>query len=247
MVVMTVSLVAIARADNADMTETQKIAVRNEKTLKDQLHKKVLTLNLHANSFSDVIDYLSDVSGAGFFVDWEALDAAGVSREAPVTCQFSDLPLDDAIKAVFKIAAGDSKKLAYCTDGGILYVSTLSGVKNYQAMWAEHQKMNADKVQGFKPDLEETEPTKRRSIGVRFHGELDDLGKTTGAKTECDWDKMSADGIDRHAKLDVQIPDGPTLLAYQLIAQAASNEKATLDFKIEGDTIKFFSTPVKKK
>ena len=91
-----------------------------------QLDRHLPELNFTANSFSDVIDYLRDVSGANIYVDWPALERASISRDAPVTARLRDIKFSKALELIFKSVEGDDddRKLGYTIDEGVITIST---------------------------------------------------------------------------------------------------------------------------
>jgi len=90
------------------------------------LEKKLPTLKVNANSLSDVIDYLRDVSGANIYVDWPALERASIARDAPVTANLHDIKFSKALQIIFESVQGedDDKKLGYTLDDGVITIST---------------------------------------------------------------------------------------------------------------------------
>jgi general secretion pathway protein D len=91
-----------------------------------QLDRRLPELHFNANSFSDVIDFLRDVTGANIYVDWPALERASISRDAPVTARLRDIKFSKALELVFKSVEGedDDHKLGYTVDEGVITIST---------------------------------------------------------------------------------------------------------------------------
>ena len=98
----------------------------DQAALQAQLDKKLPALKVNANSLSDVIDYLRDVSGANIYVDWPALERASIARDAPVTANLHDIKFSKALDIIFKSVQGDEddKKLGYTLDDGVITIST---------------------------------------------------------------------------------------------------------------------------
>jgi hypothetical protein len=61
------------------------------------LARRLPELKFNANACSDVFDFLRDVAGMKFQIDWPALDAAGVTVDTPVTCRLRDVPMDESL------------------------------------------------------------------------------------------------------------------------------------------------------
>jgi len=56
--------------------------------------------------FADVIDFLRDVSGANIFVNWRALEAAEIDRNAPVTARLSNVKFGKALDLILQDVGG---------------------------------------------------------------------------------------------------------------------------------------------
>lgn len=240
MLLLALFFAGASRAD-APKTDTQKIADENEKTLTEQLARKLPDLRFNSNSLSDVVDFMRDATGTSIYVDWPALEAAGVARDAAVTYRIKDTSFSDAMTGILAKAAGEAKKLAYCTAGGVIFISTPDGVTAHQKLWKKHAAMATDKIDKFPAKLPDV-----RLNANSFSDVVGFLEDVTGCKIEVDWAQMQKDGIEKDTPVTAKLHDVPTLLAFQFIAASVSNEKATVDFRVEGDKIKFFSTAVKK-
>jgi RNA polymerase sigma factor (sigma-70 family) len=88
-----------------------------------QLARALPEVNFDGVGFSDVIDFLRDVSGANIFVNWKALEAAGVDKNAPVTARLKNVRFDKALETILASAAGDNR-LAFKSDRGVLTITT---------------------------------------------------------------------------------------------------------------------------
>jgi hypothetical protein len=70
-----------------------------------------------------VVDYLRTTSGANIVVNWKALEAAGVSRDAPVSLQVRGLTLRKALQLVLD-QASPAAPLTYNVDQNVISVTT---------------------------------------------------------------------------------------------------------------------------
>ena len=73
-----------------DISEIRDASVRAERgikeedqTVRNQLDRRLPEINFNGNAFGDVVDFLRDVTGANIFVNWRALETAGISKDAP--------------------------------------------------------------------------------------------------------------------------------------------------------------------
>jgi type II secretory pathway component GspD/PulD (secretin)/tetratricopeptide (TPR) repeat protein len=76
------------------------------------------------NRFENVVEYLRNVTGVNIFVNWRALEDAGIERGAPVTLQLANVPADKALSLILDQVGGDLVKLGYNIDDGVLTIST---------------------------------------------------------------------------------------------------------------------------
>ena len=74
--------------------------------------------------FADVVDFLRDITGANIFVNWRALEAAGIDRAAPVTARLRDVKFSKALDTILRDVGGGTVELAYTIDEGIITIST---------------------------------------------------------------------------------------------------------------------------
>ena len=89
-----------------------------------QLDKRLPELRFDAVGFSDVVDFLRDVSGSNIFVNWRALETAGIDRTTPVTLRLRDVPFRKALTLVLSEVGGGTVQLAYTIDEGVITIST---------------------------------------------------------------------------------------------------------------------------
>ncbi len=81
-------------------------------------------INFHENRLVSVVDYLRNTTGANFFVNWTALEAAGVEMDTPITLQLNDAPAEQALRLVLKQVSHDFDPIAYSIADGVVTIST---------------------------------------------------------------------------------------------------------------------------
>lgn len=94
----------------------------------DPLAKIVPEANFQQAPLSAVIDYLRDLTGANFLVDWRALEAAGIESRTPVTAQLRDVPAATVLSFALQSAGGGNVVLSYRHQDGIVHVSTAESI-----------------------------------------------------------------------------------------------------------------------
>jgi general secretion pathway protein D len=89
-----------------------------------QLDRRLPDIKFDAVGFSDVVDFLRDLTSANIFVNWRALEAAGVDKNAPVTARLRDVPFSKVLRTILDDVSGGTTKLGYTIDEGVITIST---------------------------------------------------------------------------------------------------------------------------
>jgi hypothetical protein len=69
-----------------------------------KLNRVLPELNVSAIELGDVVDFLRDVTGSNIFVNWRALEVAGVTKQTPVTIRVREMPFHEALRAMLDTA-----------------------------------------------------------------------------------------------------------------------------------------------
>ena len=114
------------------------LSSRRDQTLRDErqvsptdeavnmlLEKTLPEVRFDNVSFSDVIDFLRDTSQANIFVNWKALEGAGINRDAPVSTRLRNVKLSKVLKTILEsVGGGATVQLNYTVDEGVITIST---------------------------------------------------------------------------------------------------------------------------
>lgn len=103
----------------------QKRADASREVVQKQLDRMVPELTFDAVGFSDVIDFLRDVSGAKIFVNWKSIEAANINRNAPITARLRNVRLSKALTIILDTAGGGHGKLGYTVEDGVIKISSI--------------------------------------------------------------------------------------------------------------------------
>src|SRR5438128_9926561 len=87
------------------------------------LNRTLPQLNFAGVAFGDAIDFLRDVSGANIHVDWRALEAAGVGKDAVVNIRLRSVSMRKVLTLLLNEAGGGSL-LTFYADQGVIEVTT---------------------------------------------------------------------------------------------------------------------------
>lgn len=93
------------------------------KALAAQLDRQLPELQFDGIGFGDVIDFLRDVSGTNIVVNWKALEAAKVDKNAPTTLKLRNVKLSKALQLVLDAAAQKEGVLFYRAEDGVITIS----------------------------------------------------------------------------------------------------------------------------
>jgi hypothetical protein len=99
------------------------VPTAEDRAMEAQLARRVPEVSFDAVALADAIDFLRDVSGANIFVDWKALEAAGMDRTTPVTLRAKNVSFSHALDMVLQSASGGTTPLAYSTKAGVIQIS----------------------------------------------------------------------------------------------------------------------------
>lgn len=96
---------------------------RAEGTVSRQLSARLPELNFQGVTFGDALDFIRDVSGANITVNWKALEAAGVTKDAQVNLHLTSITLRKALQTLMTEAAGGDS-ITYVVDQGVIEITT---------------------------------------------------------------------------------------------------------------------------
>jgi general secretion pathway protein D len=105
--------VAQERGEGAGDVETTKL-----------LETRLPEVKFEAAAFEEVVNFLRDVTGANIFVNWRALEGAGIDRSAPVTARLRDVKFAKALDTILADVGGGTVTLSYTVDEGVITIST---------------------------------------------------------------------------------------------------------------------------
>ena len=80
-------------------------------------------INVDSVSLSHLIDFLREASGANLVIDWSTLEAAGISKDAPITMQVRGLPLRKVLQLALD-QASTATPLSISVDQNVIEVTT---------------------------------------------------------------------------------------------------------------------------
>ena len=127
-----------------------------------KLKEMIPSLRLKNVPLPEAIEKLREMSHANFFVNWRALEAAGVARDVPVDVDLQNVSLAAALKWVTKSASAGASGVTFTLRDNVIYVSTDDDVASQMELRVYDVR---DLIEGERalrgPGLDERDPSDR--------------------------------------------------------------------------------------
>ena len=101
------------------------LIARGEVNARLSLDRDTPAIKLDSVAFKDALDFVQDLSGANFHVNWSALQAAGVTKDAVIDLHLRGVPLRKALNLILSEAAAGNAVLTYYVDDNVIEITTL--------------------------------------------------------------------------------------------------------------------------
>jgi hypothetical protein len=88
-----------------------------------QLATRLPELNFQGVTLNDALDFMRDVSGANITVNWKALEAGGMTKDAQVNLHLTGITLRKALDMLLTEASGGDT-ITYVVDQGVIEITT---------------------------------------------------------------------------------------------------------------------------
>jgi len=92
-----------------------------------KLETKLPDIKFDQVALTETIDFMRDITGANIFVDWAALDAAGIGKQTPVTLRLRNVRFSTDLN--FLLLSADEGKIGYRIQNGTIRISTIDVLK----------------------------------------------------------------------------------------------------------------------
>lgn len=80
----------------------------------EKLDRRLPELPFSGQAFSDVINFMKDVTGLKLVVDWDALKKAGIEKSTPVRVRVKEVSISESISLILQ-SVSDGKTSLQCT------------------------------------------------------------------------------------------------------------------------------------
>ncbi len=88
------------------------------------LNDRIPEVSFQEVPFDQVMDWVTDYTGANVVVRWQSLELLGIERDKPITIRVRNLRLSQVLWMIMNEAGGTDVKLAYRASGNLLVLST---------------------------------------------------------------------------------------------------------------------------
>jgi len=178
-------------------------------------------VNLAEVQLSDAIDFVHDITGANIYVDWKAIELAGVTKSVRVEVTATDIPVGEVLKKILKATGSDS--LEFRVMQGLIIVSTKLNFADRKSQIGPYLAEFSDPFQPAKM-LDRRLPNVQLP-GVSLSDALGFVGDVTGLVIDTKWQALAAAGIDQNTEISLNFHDVLFSTLLNLILDQAGNGK----------------------
>jgi uncharacterized membrane protein YgcG len=101
------------------------LIARAESSARLSLDRETPAVKLDSVALKDALDFVQDLSGANLHVNWAALQAAGVTKDAVIDLHLRGVPLRKVLSVILSEAAAGNAVLTYYVDDNVIEITTL--------------------------------------------------------------------------------------------------------------------------
>jgi hypothetical protein len=189
--------------------------------MEDLLNRRVPSVKLPGVPLSDSVDFLRDITRANLYVDWKALELAGVTENTRITVFATNLPLREAFQRILDCTG--SHALEIHVMHGMIVVSTTLNFADRKAQKGPYLAELSDATETAAV-LDRPLPSVQLP-SVRFADAIDFLRDITGNVFLVKWDKLKAAGIDKNNPVSLTGQDIPiSCVLYFILDQAGEGK-----------------------
>lgn len=176
---------------------------------------------------------MRDVTGTNIFINWRALEAAGISKDAPIKFQLAQGNFRTALKGILDKVATSKGKAALSVQEGVLVISTAHDPARPRAVVTMGKlPAGADRVL---PEI--------NFAGQALSDVIDFLRDVDRIKIDVDWTAMEQAGISKDAPVNVRVRDVKFSTALRFVLESVSDGKSAIDCSATGDVLKITAKP----
>jgi hypothetical protein len=175
--------------------------------------------NLPEVQLSDAIDFIHDITGANIYVDWKAIELAGVTKSVRVEISANNIAVGDLLNEILKATGSDS--LEFHVMQGLIVVSTKLNFTDRKSEIGPYLRELSDPTQAAKildrrlPSVQLPEVSLSDALGF--------VRDVTGLVIDTKWQTLAAAGIDKNTEISLNLHDVRISTLFNLILDQAGN------------------------
>jgi hypothetical protein len=198
-----------------------------------QLDRKVPAVNFTGQGLADVIDLLRDITRANIFVNWRALEAAGINKDAKVAIQLKDAKFRDLLKGILDKVGTENGKATFTVQEGLIVISSVPDPKHPR---------DAVTVAKIPAKLDRNMPE------INFNGQgladvIDFLRDVSGMKIDVDWPALEHAGIGRDSPVITRVRDLRFSTVMRFVFEDVGDGKVPIDCTFMDNVLKVTAKP----
>jgi hypothetical protein len=184
-----------------------------------QLDRTLPGINFSGQELADVLDFLRDVAGANIFVDWRALEAAGIGKDAKVEFQLKDAKFRAALKGILEKVGRNKGKAELSVQDGVIVISTAPDPAHpHAAVKMGTIPTGADRVL---PEI--------NLGGQALSDAIDFLRDVSGLNIFVDWRALERAGIAKDAPVNARLRELKSSTALRFVLESVSNDTSVIE------------------
>ncbi len=107
-----------------DATLARERGGSTDQAVEAMLAKQLPELRFDAVPLVDVVEFLRDTTQANIFVNWSAIEGAGIDKNTPISTRLKNVRFSKVLGIVLESAGGGIIRLGYTIDDGVITIST---------------------------------------------------------------------------------------------------------------------------
>lgn len=200
---------------------------------KAMLEHKLSEVRLDGHELAAVFDFLRDVTGESFFINWHRLEAAGIKQDTKISLQASNITLVAFLDDLCKRLSSAKGTVCHRIGDGVIEISTTRDPRQpvpRHAVLPKRLDRPLPEVNFNSQGLEDV---------------LDFLRDVSGLKFKIDWTALAEAGVKKDAPVRVYLKNSRISTALRYILEDVEGTRP-LQFDFEDGTVTFTVLPVKE-
>jgi hypothetical protein len=130
-----------------------------------KLETTVAQVDVKEMPVDKLVAYLAELTGANFYVDWRALESAGIDSHSTVTLNLQGVPVSVVLNAALRDLGGGNIALGYHVQQGVVEISTMDSLARdtstriYDVRDLLEQEVARSRKEADDPEMTESEAT----------------------------------------------------------------------------------------